>query len=172
MSSEVPTLGWVVLAWLTRHLPNPRDETLPYRPAEWQARRTLRWYELDGDGRRLWNRVHDEDPKGKGKSPHGAATCICEFRGPVTFHRWARAGDAYACADHRCDCGWVYRYRPGEAMGLPWASPGLPAPWIQVAAVSEAQTANTWAALHAFLAANDGRLARNLHLDAGRTLVY
>ena len=172
MTDETPTLGWIVLAWMGRHLPNPRNESLPYRPVDWQAHRTLRWYELDATGRRLWNRVHDEDPKGKGKSPHGAATCIAEFRGPVVFVGWAQAGDRYVCADNGCDCGWVKPYREGDAMGRPWGTPGLPAPWVQVAAVSEAQTANTWAALHAFLAANDKRVARNLHLDPGRTLVY
>jgi len=170
--TAVPTLGWGVLAWLMHHLPSPRDETQPYQPAEWQARRTLRWYELEPSGKRLWNRVHDEDPKGKGKSPHAGATAICEFRGPVVFDGWARDGDVYACASHGCSCGWVYRYRAGEPRGKPWGSPGLPSPWVQVAAVSEAQTANTWAALHAFLAANEGRVAKWLGLDPGRTLVY
>jgi hypothetical protein len=172
VSTATPTLGWLVLAWLCRHLPSPRDETLPYRPAAWQVRRTLRWYELDSEGKRLWNRCHDEDPKGKGKSPHAGATAICEFRGPVVFAGWAREGDVYACGDHGCRCGWAYAYRMGEAKGKPWGSPGLPSPWVQVAAVSEAQTANTWAALHAFLAANDGRLAEWLRLEPGRTLVY
>ena len=170
--STVPTLGWVVLAWLMQHLPNPRDETQRYRPADWQASRTLRWYELDATGKRLWNRVHDEDPKGKGKSPHAAATVIAEFRGPVRFWRWARKGDVYRCRDHGCRCGWVYPYRTGEAMGLPWGSPGLPAPWAQVAAVSEAQTANTWGALMAFLDADQKRLAKLLGLDVGVTVIY
>jgi hypothetical protein len=172
MIAAVPTLGFLVLGWLTRHLTSPRDDLQPYRPAEWQARRTLRWYELDTTGKRLWNRVHDEDPKGKGKSPHAAATVICEFRGPVVFDGWAREGDGYACARYGCSCGWIYRYRPGEPRGRPWGSPGLPSPWVQVAAVSEAQTANTWAALHGFLAANERRVARWLGLEAGRTLVY
>ncbi len=172
MSDTVPTLGFLVLGWLSRHLTNPRDDLQPYRPAEWQARRTLRWYELDDMGKRLWNRCHDEDPKGKGKSPHAAATVICEFRGPVVFDGWAREGDVYHCARYGCSCGWVYRYQPGEPRGRPWGSAGLPSPWVQVAAVSEAQTANTWAALHGFLAANERRVARWLGLEAGRTLVY
>lgn len=105
-------------------------------------------------------------------SPHAAATVICEFRGPVVFDGWAREGDLYVCAWYGCSCGWVYRYRPGEPRGKPWGSPGLPSPWVQVAAVSEAQTANTWAALHGFLAANEKRTARWLGLEPGRTLVY
>lgn len=170
--STVPTLGWVVLAWLMQHLPNPRDEKQRYRPADWQAQRTLRWYELEPTGKRRWNRVHDEDPKGKGKSPHAAATVIAEFRGPVRFWRWARKGDVYRCRDHGCRCGWVYPYRTGEPMGIPWGSPGLPAPWVQVAAVSEAQTANTWGALMAFLDADQKRLAKLLGLDVGVTVIY
>ena len=172
MTGSTPTLGWIVLAWLMRHLPSPRDETQLYRPADWQAARTLRWYELEPTGKRLWNRVHDTDPKGKGKSPQAAAIAIVEFRGPVVFDGWAEAGELYRCSRHGCSCGWVYRYEDGEAKGRPWGSPGLPSPWIQIAAVSESQTANTWAALHAFLAANDRRLAKWLNLDAGRTLVY
>lgn len=172
MSGETPTLGWIVLAWMGAHLPNPRDETQPYRPVAWQMGRTIRWYELEPSGRRRYDRVHDEDPKGKGKSPHAGATAIAEFRGPVVFDGWARKGDVYACEWYGCSCGWVHAYRPGEAKGKPWGSPGLPSPWIQVAALSEAQTANTWAALHAFLAANKGKLARDLNLEDHRTLVY
>jgi len=90
-------------------------------------------------------------------SPLTGATAICEFRGPVVFDGWARAGDVYDCSRHGCSCRWKWHYEPGEPKGRTWGSPGLPSPWVQVAAVSEAQTANTWAALHAFLAANGGR---------------
>ena len=166
------TLGDLVLSWLVRHLPSPRDERRPFQPTDWQMRRVRRWYELDAQGKRCWNRVHDTDPKGKGKSPMAAATAIAEFRGPVRFHGWAQGGEWYACADGGCSCGWEYEYQAGEPMGVPWGTNGLPAPWVQVAAVSEAQTANTWAALHAFLAANERRAAKWLGLDPGRTLVY
>lgn len=166
------TLGDLVLSWLVRHLPSPRDERRPFSPADWQLRRVRRWYELDADGKRCWNRVHDTDPKGKGKSPMAAAIAIAEFRGPVRFSGWARGGEWYACADGGCSCGWEYEYSPQEPMGVPWGTNGLPAPWVQVAAVSEAQTANTWAALHAFLAANERQAAKWLGLDPGRTLVY
>lgn len=166
------TLGDLVLSWLVRHLPSPRDERQPFAPAEWQMKRVRRWYELDATGKRCWTEVHDTDPKGKGKSPLAAATAIAEFRGPVHFSGWARGGEIYACADGGCSCGWEYEYQAGEPMGVPWGTPGLPAPWVQIAAVSEAQTANTWAALHAFLAANQRQAARWLGLDAGRTLVY
>jgi hypothetical protein len=166
------TLGDLVLSWMVRHLPSPRDERQPFGPAEWQMKRVRRWYELDATGKRCWTEVHDTDPKGKGKSPLAAATAIAEFRGPVHFAGWATGGEVYACEDGGCSCGWEYEYQAGEPMGVPWGTPGLPAPWVQVAAVSEAQTANTWAALHAFLAANQQQAARWLGLEAGRTLVY
>lgn len=166
------TLGDLILSWMVRHLPSPRDERQPFQPAEWQMRRVRRWYELDATGKRCWTEVHDTDPKGKGKSPLAAATAIAEFRGPVHFAGWAGGGELYACEDAGCSCGWEYEYLAGEPMGMPWGTPGLPAPWVQIAAVSEAQTANTWAALHAFLAANQRQAARWLGLDAGRTLVY
>lgn len=166
------TLGDLVLSWMVRHLPSPRDERQAFAPAEWQMKRVRRWYELDTTGKRCWTEVHDTDPKGKGKSPLAAATAIAEFRGPVHFAGWARGGEIYACEDAGCTCGWEYEYLAGEPMGMPWGTPGLPAPWVQIAAVSEAQTANTWAALHAFLAANQQQAARWLGLEAGRTLVY
>lgn len=170
--TAVDTLGHLVLSWLVRHLPSPRDERQPLTPARWQAERALRYYEIDQAGKRCWNLVHDTDPKGRGKSPGAAAIAIAEFRGPVHFAGWAKGGEWYACADGGCTCGWEYEYQAGEPMGVPWGTPGLPAPWVQIAAVSEAQSSNTWAALHAFLSADGGRAARWLGLDAGRTLVY
>jgi hypothetical protein len=48
-----------------------------------------------------------------------AAWVAAEGVGPVLFYDWAGENDAYVCADNGCDCGWVYRYRPGEPMGMP-----------------------------------------------------
>lgn len=171
-ASTTPTLGYLVRAWLQWHLPSPRNERQRLELAPWQKSRILRWYELDEAGKRRWHRCHDEDPKGKGKSPLAAAVDIVEFRGPVVFSGFAKGGEVYDCLDHACSCGWGYEYEPGEPMGASWGSPGLPAPWVQVVAVSEKQTGNTWAALHYFLSANDKRLEHQLRLDAGRTLVY
>lgn len=170
--TAVPTLGYLVRWWLKEHLPSPRNDREQLALAPWQKARILRWYELEPTGKRLWNRCHDEDPKGKGKSPLAAAIDIVEFRGPVVFAGFAKGGEFYDCLDHGCSCGRGYEYEPGEPMGVSWGSPGLPAPWVQVVAVSEKQTGNTWAALDHFLSANERRLAHQLRLDAGRTLVY
>jgi len=61
----------------------------------------------------------------------------------------------------------------GTRRGSRWAGRGVrrgdPSPWVQVAAVSEDQTENTYAAIYEFLTANDGRAADRLGIDAGLT---
>lgn len=166
------SLGPLIQWWLESHLPSPRDESDLIKLADWQADRVQQWYEIDDHGKRRYNRCHDEDPKGKGKSPLGAMVDIVEFRGPVVFVGFAMGGEVYRCADHGCSCGGRLRYRPGQAMGTTWGSPGLPAPWVQVLGVSEKQVANTWLPLDYFLSANKSRVAAWLGLDAGRTIVY
>jgi hypothetical protein len=149
---EVPTLGWDVLEWLTEHLRSPMDESRPFEPTEAQAQRILDIYKLHPKtGRRLYRRVHFEDPKGYGKSPLAAALALAEFAGPVVFAGW----DA-----------------DGRPVAAPWGAAGTPPPWVQVAAVSEDQTANTYLALYGFLSADQGRVADELKIDEGRTRLY
>jgi len=47
-----------------------------------------------------------------------------------------------------------------------------PLPWVQVGAVSEDQTDNTWSVVHYFLTENDGRAADELRIDAGLTRCF
>jgi hypothetical protein len=75
---------------------------------------------------------------------------VCaEAVGPALFYDWAQEGDTYDCSDHGCSCGWVYRYRVGEAMGHSW-----PTPLIQLLATSEDQVDNVYRPLQA-MAKND-----------------
>ena len=71
---------------------------------------------------------------------------VAEFAGPVRFGGWDAAG---------------------QPVGVPWGGPGDPLPWVQVAAVSEGQTDNTWSVVYYFLTENDGELAEALRVDAG-----
>ncbi len=147
-----PTLGWGVLEWTYAFLPSPTDETAPFVFTPEQARRVLRMYALDPEtGERLYRRVHEEEAKGWGKSPVAAAIALAEFCGPVCFDGW----DAN-----------------GQPVGLAWGTRGREVPWVQIAAVSEAQTENTYAALYGFLTANDHRAAIDLGIDEGRTRLY
>lgn len=80
-----------------------------------------------------------------------AAKAIAELAGPVLFSHW----DA-----------------DGEPVGRTWGTQGDPSPWVQIAAVSEDQTENTYGALYEFLTANDGAAADKLRIDVGLTRCY
>lgn len=148
-----PTLGWQILEWTYAFLPSPTDEHQPLLYTDEQAHRLLEWYRLDPDtGRFVHNRrLHLEEGKGWGKQPVAASIDVAEFCGPVCFDGW----DA-----------------TGQPVGVPWGTGGRFAPWIQIGAVSEAQTRNTYSWVYWYLTANDGRAARELRIDAGLTRCY
>ena len=81
-------------------------------------------------------------PQKLGKDPMEAAQICLEGDGPALFAGWAGTDDGWSCRDHGCPCGWEYPYEPGEPMGMRW-----PTALIQVTAVSEDATANTYSAL-------------------------
>lgn len=148
---DFPTLGWQVLEWASV-LPSPADETQPLVYTDEQARLLLRWYELDPDtGEFVHRRCRLEMAKGWGKSPFAGSVALAELVGPVCFDGW----DAN-----------------GEPVGVPWGTGERPAPWVQVAAVSEDQTDNTYAAMYEMLVANDHRAATALGIDQGRTRLF
>lgn len=85
----------------------------------------LRFYEINPrTGKRRRRRGVISRPRGWGKSPFVAALCIAEALGPVVPDGW----DA-----------------DGQPVGKPWAD--VRTPLVQIAAVSEEQTKNTWAPL-------------------------
>jgi hypothetical protein len=148
---HVPSLGADIIDWGESIFRNPRNDAEPLRLTDDQRQRVLRFYRLDEHGRRCYRRVHVEDAKGYGKSPLAAFVALAEFAGPVCFDGWG--------AD-------------GEPRGRPWGTGGRPAPWVQVAAVSEDQTANTSNAVYGLLASNGGKVADELRIDVGRTRLY
>lgn len=85
----------------------------------------LRYYELDPrTGKRRFRRGVISRPRGWGKSPFLAALAIVEALGPVVPDGWDS---------------------DGQPVGKPWAE--VRTPLVQIAAVSETQTKNTWAPL-------------------------
>jgi hypothetical protein len=147
-----PSLGWLFLDWTYAFLPAPDDETRPLVYTDEQARRIVRWFEVHPiTGEFIYDRLDLEEAKGWGKSPFAGTLDIGELAGPVCFDGW----DA-----------------DGEPVGAPWGTGGRMVPWIQIAALSEDQTQNTYGALYGMLAARDGKVADNLRLDLGRTKVY
>lgn len=158
---EVPTLGWYVLDWMAEHLIVP-DGPLAGEPlvlTEEQARFVLSFYALDPAatgpairGGKLVNartvrRAVLSRPKGWGKSPLLAALTLVEGLADVVFDGW----DV-----------------DGEPVGRPWASLGFK-PKVQIVAVSEDQTANTWDPVLEMC--REGPLGRSYRIEALDTFV-
>lgn len=148
---DFPSLGWDLLEWFTQVLPSPRDPSKPLLFTDEQAWHIVEWYRLDKAGRRVHRRGYSRRSKGYGKSPLEAAKGIGEFAGPVRFGGW----DSH-----------------GEPVGIPWGCQDAPRAWVQVGAISEDQTDNTWSVIHYFLTENDGRAADLLGIDAGLTRCF
>jgi hypothetical protein len=133
-----PTLGWYALDWIYSNLVVYDGPTLgeALEFTQEQANFVLRLYEVDpkfegpatrADERfirrgRLVRRALLSRPKGWGKSPLVASLCLLEALGDVVMDGW----DAN-----------------GQPVGRPWNDIGLK-PLVQIVAVSEDQTANTW----------------------------
>lgn len=123
---EVPTLGYHVLDWIAENLAAPdRGEYEPFILYPEQAQFVLRYYELNPrTGRRRFRRGVISRPRGWGKSPFLAALAIVEALAEVVPDGWDAAG---------------------QPVGKPWSA--VRTPLVQIAAVSETQTKNTWGPL-------------------------
>lgn len=122
----VPTLGYEVIDWITAFLAAPdRGEYEPFLLYPEQEDFVLRFYEINPwTGKRKYRRGVISRPRGWGKSPFLAALACVEALGPVVPNGW----DA-----------------DGQPVGMPWTE--VRTPLVQIAAVSETQTKNTWAPL-------------------------
>lgn len=122
---ELPTLGWYALDWFESELVVPDGPFAgdPLVLTEEQAQFVLDFYAVDPvTCKRRVRRGVLSRPKGWGKSPLLAALSILEALGDVVPDGWDAAG---------------------EVVGRAWTSFGYKAK-VQVAAVAEDQTANTW----------------------------
>jgi hypothetical protein len=149
---DFPTLGWQLIRTWFELFPSPRDEHAPLLLTDEQARTIAGWYQVHPvTGRFIWRRGSSRRSKKSGKSPIEAAKCISELALPVRFDGW----DAH-----------------GEPVARPWGTMGDPAPWVQIASLSEDQDENTYSPLYYFLTANGGRVADELKIDAGLTRCF
>ena len=120
---EVPTLGWYVIDWMSEMLARPAlgyyEPFIPYRE---QEDFILRWYEIDpATGRFKYDRGLIGRARGWGKSPILAGLSIVEALADVVPAGWDSSG---------------------QPVGAPWSH--FKTPLVQIAAVSEEQTRNTW----------------------------
>jgi hypothetical protein len=143
---EFPTLGYVVVDWVEANLIVPDGPLAgePFLLTPEQQRFLLFHYRLDPASGRFTYRGSQLCRSQKwGKDPLAAAMACAEALGPVLFDGWDASG---------------------EPVGKEW-----PSPWIQIAAVSEDQTANTFRPIYTMLA--DGPLSDTPGLDIGETRI-
>lgn len=149
---DFPSLGWQLAEFWYELFPSPRDETQPLELTDEQVTNLVHWYAIHPlTGEFVYRRGCSRRAKGTGKSPIEAAKCISELALPVKFDGWDS---------------------DGEPVGRPWGTMGDPAPWVQIASLSEDQDENTYTPLFYFLTANDGKLADALGVDPGLTRCF
>lgn len=154
MRSLPRTLG-VALDWIPQHcvIPDGFRRGAPFVPYDWQTLYLGSFYLVRPDA--VWmpdapllgpafvyRRGLKVGPQKVGKDPLDAAHICLEGTGPCLFAGWAEGGEVYACSEHGCRCGWTYIYDPGEPMAMTW-----PSALVQITAVSEEATQNTYDAL-------------------------
>lgn len=153
------TLGWEVLWWSTRYIRQPDG---PNAGAEWrytpeQVDFVLRWYAINEAGRWEYIRGVLRRSKGWGKTPLVGSLALAELCGPVRFDSFAQGGETRPWRDEP--------YAPGEPIGKP-----EPAPWVQLAGVSERQTTYTMSMVLAMCAASP--IVDVYGLDVGLTRIF
>lgn len=152
---EFPTLGWLSADWGERHcvIPDGFNAGQPFRLSDGQLAFHANHYRLKPDiefrpkrpqraSAFHFRRSQLVRAQKWGKNPYIAFVICVEAVGPALFAGWADGGEVWDCRDHGCDCGWVHEYEPGDPMGMPW-----PTPLIQITALSEDSTSNTYDAL-------------------------
>jgi phage terminase large subunit-like protein len=125
---EFPSLGRHVLKWAKKNLTVPDGPYYgqPLVLTSEQAEILIKFYGLDDKGRWLFRRAAVRRAKGWGKSPLLGMIALAELCGPSRFAGWSAKGEPLASMPE--------------------------APWVQIAAVSEDQTDNTYNAIHSMAA--------------------
>lgn len=138
------SLGWGVINWLVEFVcqPSGPDAGKPFLPTFEQARFLVWWYAVDRDGRFIYRAGLLRRMKGWGKDPLVAAMSLAELCGPVVFSHWEN----------------------GQPIGKPRASA-----WVQIAAVNQDQTRNTFTLFPAMASA---RLREEFGLELNKTIIY
>ena len=142
---DFPSLGYAIVDLIEANLRVPSGMAYgePLQLTDEQYAFVVKLYRIDPEtGRPVYRRGVLERPKGWGKSPLLGALAFAELVGPVIFDGWDAAG---------------------EPVGKPW-----PTPWVQIAAVSEDQTDNTYAQLVQALAESPAVDTWPLDIGKGR----
>lgn len=139
------TLGWAILNWWAEYVRTPGGDHAgeAFMPTLEQARFTLWWYAVDDNGKYIYREGVLRRLKGWGKDPFAAALSLAELCGPVAFSHFDADGNPVGKRRH--------------------------AAWIQVAAVSQDQTKNTFSLFPIMISK---QLKSEYGLDVNKFLIY
>jgi hypothetical protein len=140
------TLGWAIINWLAAYVCQPGGDNAgqPFLPTLEQARFLLWWYAVDDNGKFVYRAGIFRRMKGHGKDPLVAAMSLAELCGPVAFSHFDPI------------TGQPVGKRRGSA-------------WIQIAAVSQDQTRNTFTL---FPAMASKTLREEYGIELNKTIIY
>ena len=138
------SLGWGVINWLYEYVltPGGPDAGQPFMPTLEQARFLVWWYAVDENGRWLYRSGTLRRLKGWGKDPLAGAMALVELCGPVEFSH----------------------FEDGKPVGKAKYDP-----WVQIAAVSQDQTRNTFTLFSSLVSP---KLKEEYGIDIHKTIVY
>ena len=139
------SLGWEIFNWWYEYLRTPGGPRAgePFLPTMEQARFVLWWYAVDETGKFVYRTGVLRRLKGWGKDPLAGAIALAELCGPVAFSHFDDEGNPVGTT----------RY----------------AAWIQLAAVSQEQTRNTFTLFPALVS---DKLKAEYKLDLNKTIIY
>lgn len=139
------TLGPDIADWAEANfkVPGGKYAGEPLVFTGWQLMFLADWYSVDERGRWVYGRGLARLAKKSGKSPLGGVIVAAAFAGPSVFDGWDASGNPVG--------------RPHSA------------PWVQVMAVSEDQTANTFSPFRLMI--RESPLVDELGLDVGVSAV-
>jgi phage terminase large subunit-like protein len=139
------TLGWGILNWWHDYVKTPGGDQAgsAFMPTLEQARFVLWWYAVDENGDYVYREGILRRMKGWGKDPIAAALALAELCGPVSFSHWG--------AD-------------GQPVGKP-----RHAAWIQIAAVSQDQTKNTFRLFPVMISS---KMKQTYGLEVNKFVIY
>lgn len=136
------SLGWGIINWLATFVNSPAGGG-PFMPTLEQARFLVWWYAVDDKGQFIYRAGVLRRMKGWGKDPLAAALALVELCGPVAFSHFDVNGEAVGKRRH--------------------------AAWIQIAAVSQEQTKNTFSTFPVMVTA---AMKAEYGLEVNKTIIY
>lgn len=139
------TLGWGVINWLYLYVLTPGGPFAgePFLPTMEQVRFILWWYAVDENGRFVYREGTLRRLKGWGKDPLAGALALVELCGPTEFSHFDETGEAVGKVKFD--------------------------PWVQIAAVSQDQTRNTFTMFPTLVSP---QLKEEYRLELHKTIVY